>query len=209
MWGRGWNPTEGGSRLSSRAPGGELSRARVSRPGPRIVPLSGKGGLLETSDWLLVVASVVLGQFALLAIEVARGQLERRQRLADRRADFRREQMIELLVPAHEVMEFIHRFYYPRAVASWEGGDWPYEPEAYSHLSEAQELEYEQISVRARTLSNLIADEPVGQAVDALLTAARRLFDAGTQQDADAAYTAANDAYLSLAKRIGEVQQKL
>ena len=164
---------------------------------------------MEAADWLLVIASVVLGLFALLAIEVARGQLERRQRLADRRADFRREQMVEMLSPAHELMEFLHRFYYPRAVASWEAGDWPYEPEAYSHLSEGQELEYEQLSVHARTLSNLIADEQIGQIVEALLGSARRIFDADSQQEAEAAYTAANDAYLSLAKRIGEVQQKL
>jgi hypothetical protein len=164
---------------------------------------------LETSDWLLVVASVVLGQFALLAIEVVRGQLDRRQRLHDRRADFRRENMVELLSPAHEMMEFLHRFYYPRAVASWEVGDWPYEPESYSHLSEAQELEYEQISVRARTLSHLIADEQVGQSVETLLASARNIFNADSRQDADAAYKAANDAYLSLAKRIGELQQTL
>ena len=140
---------------------------------------------------------------------MARGQLERRRRLADRRADFQREQLVELLDPARELMEFLHRFYCPRAVASWEGGDWPYEPDAYSHLSEAQELEYEQLSVRARTLSNQIADEQVGQFVEVLLSSARRIFDAGTQQDADSAYTAADDAYLSLGKRIGEVQQKL
>ena len=173
------------------------------------MPVIGKGRALETSDWLLVVASIVLGQFALVAIELVRGQLERRQRLLDRRDDFRREKMIELVSPAHEMMEFLHRFYYPRAVASWEDGDWPFEPEAYSHLSEAQELEYEQISVRARTLSNLIADEQIGQSVETLLTSAREIFNAGSQKDADAAYMAANDAYLSLAKRIGELQQKL
>ena len=164
---------------------------------------------MNTSDWLLVVASVVLGQLALLAIELGRGQLERRQRLHDRRDDFRREKMVELLGPAHEMMEFLHRFYYPRAVASWEVGDWPFEPESYSHLSEAQELEYEQISVRARTLSHLIADARIGQSVETLLDSARTIFNADSQQAADAAYTAANDAYLSLAKRIGELQQKL
>jgi hypothetical protein len=164
---------------------------------------------METSDWLLVVASIVLGQFALVAIELVRGQLERRQRLLDRRDDFRREKMVELLGPAHEMMEFLHRFYYPRAVASWEVGDWPYEAEAYSHLSEAQELEFEQISVQARTLVNLIADEPIGQSVETLLASARNIFNAESQKDADAAYDAANDAYLSLTRRIGELQQQL
>jgi hypothetical protein len=51
---------------------------------------------LETSGWLLVVASVVLGQFALLGIEWLRGQLERKQRQDDRRDDFQRQTLLDL-----------------------------------------------------------------------------------------------------------------
>ena len=51
---------------------------------------------METSDWILVVASVVIGQLALLVIELLRGQLERRQRRNDRQSDFARESLIGL-----------------------------------------------------------------------------------------------------------------
>ena len=174
------------------------------------MPVTEKGATpVETADWVLVVVSVVLGQFTLLAIEVLRGQLERRQRQRDRRDDFQREKLIELLGPAHEMIEFIHRFYYPRAVANWEEGVWPFEPESFSHLSEAQELEYERISVQARTLTHLAADEQVRQTVESLLSAARAIFDAEFEKDADAAFTVANNAYLALARRIGELQQRL
>lgn len=62
---------------------------------------------METSDWLLVVASVVLGQFALLAIEVLRGQLERWQRRQDRRDDFQRNTLLELQEALYQVTEWL------------------------------------------------------------------------------------------------------
>jgi hypothetical protein len=52
--------------------------------------------VLDRWDWLLIVASVVLGQFALLGIEFLRGQLERKQRQDDRRDDFRRQALLDL-----------------------------------------------------------------------------------------------------------------
>lgn len=58
---------------------------------------------MERADWYLVVAAVVLGQFALLAIEFLRSQMERWQRRRDHNNDFQRETLIEL-------QDVIHRF---------------------------------------------------------------------------------------------------
>lgn len=77
---------------------GRVAGARVPfpHPGYRMFPSSGKARPLDTSDWLLVVASVVLGQFALLGIEWLRGQIDRRQRREDRRDDFQRRTLLDL-----------------------------------------------------------------------------------------------------------------
>lgn len=164
---------------------------------------------MDAGEWFRWAAAFVLGALSTVAIEFGRGQLERRQRKQDRRDEFQREKMIELLDPARAMMEFLHRFYYPMVAEWWEIGFWDYSPDALSHLTEAQEFEYEEISVKARTLSHLIADEQIGEPVEMLLRSARKTFGAQSQKDADAAYTAAHAAYLSIAKRVGELQQKL
>ncbi len=51
---------------------------------------------MDRWDWLLVVASVVLGQFALLGIEGLRSTLDRRKRRQDRRDDFQHETLTEI-----------------------------------------------------------------------------------------------------------------
>ena len=164
---------------------------------------------MDAGEWTRLVITFVLGALSTIAIEFVRGQLERHQRRRDRRDDFRREKMIDLLKPAKDLMEFLHRFYYPRYAEYWEHGEWPYSPDAVSHLAAAEESDYDRIKVEVRTLSHLIADEQIGQHVEALLASARTLFNAEFEKEADAAYTAANDAYLSIAKRVGELQQKL
>lgn len=50
---------------------------------------------MDRWDWLLVVTSVVLGQFALLGIEWLRSTLDRRQRRQDRRDDFQHTTLTE------------------------------------------------------------------------------------------------------------------
>jgi hypothetical protein len=61
-------------------------------------------GCMDTGDWILVVAAVVLAQIALLGIEWLRSWLERRQREHDRRADFEHQTLIEPHDALGEVM---------------------------------------------------------------------------------------------------------
>lgn len=51
---------------------------------------------MDAEAWLPIVASVVLGQFALLGIDWLRGQMERNQRRADQRTDFQRATLLDL-----------------------------------------------------------------------------------------------------------------
>lgn len=164
---------------------------------------------MDSGEWTRTIIAFVLGAVSPVLVRFGTLWLERKQRLQDRRDEFRREKMIELLKPAHALMEFLHRFYYPRFAEYWEVGNWPYSPDAVSHLTAAEEAEYDRIKVEVLTLSHLIADEQIGQLAETILSAARKTFGAESQKDADAAYTAANDAYQSIAKRVGELQQKL
>ncbi|MDP9362732.1 MAG: hypothetical protein M3Q10_00640 [Chloroflexota bacterium] len=173
---------------------------------------------METSDWLLVVASVVLGQFALLAIELLRGQLERWQRRRDQRDDFQRQALLDLQEALATYDRTARTVWVDRVQESVDKELNPADPLGLPPIWRSQTAlqhwaEYNDAAFRVDILRERAGDDRLRALVAGLQDATRRavnpLLDAPRSTELVEPATLRQGAYAQVTARIGELIRKL
>jgi hypothetical protein len=124
---------------------------------------------LDQEDWFLVVGAVILGQFALLAVESLRAQLDRWQRTMDRKKDFDRENLLTLQEHIVEHRERTHTVII-YAMEHWtdsNGKIWnhlPLAPEVHALMGESTRSEF-----KVRVFVTRVKDEDMRRIVSEIL----------------------------------------
>jgi hypothetical protein len=162
--------------------------------------IEGKDAALDRWDWLLVVAAVVLGQFALLAIELVRGQLERWQRRRDRRDDAERDALTELQESVYDMIRAATVMISHREALFADTGEWRIKLKYTDPEPDAFVTAY----ARAGVLAVRVRDEPIRICVEALREVVDAAISAKDPDTGSAEWATVTDVLDDTNERIGE-----
>ncbi len=150
------------------------------------------------------VLTLILGGVLVMGqswIETRWGRSERRE---SQREQFQYEKLTELLTVAARWHAIVDRHYWS-CVAEFESiGSWPVGPNG-EPLDAADRSEYNQLWTELQVLSFLIHDEALREDIDALRDAASQTIDSVDRDSGTVAYQRETEAYLAVAKRIGQL----
>lgn len=153
--------------------------------------------------WFPVV-TLILGALLVVAqswFETRWGRTERRE---TQREQFQYEKLTELLNVAARWHAIVDRHYWS-CVAEFEAtGLWPTGPHQ-EPIDAGDRSEYNQLWTELQVLSFLIHDHELRDDIDALRDAAAQTIDARNRDSGTVAYQRETEAYLAVARRIGQL----
>ena len=158
---------------------------------------------MDRDDWLLTVGALLLGQAALVVIEVVRSQLgqwqQRRDRRDDRQGDTLRalqDALAELIIAAAGVMS--ERDLRARGAGAWTPAD-----------VERWADDMHKLTTRAMTHRVRVRDQQARDLANEVLGAVDDVVRASTKDSAEGAFAKADAAHERANERIGELLREL
>jgi hypothetical protein len=150
------------------------------------------------------VFTLVLGGLLVMGqswFETRWGRSERRE---SQREQFQYEKLTELLGVAARWHAIVDRQYWGCVSEFDRSGAWPMGPNQ-EPIDAADRSEYNQLWTELQVLSFLIHDQELREDIDALRDAASHTIEAANRDEGTVAYKQETEAYLAVAKRIGQL----
>lgn len=150
------------------------------------------------------VFTLVLGGLLVMGqswFETRWGRSERRE---SQREQFQYEKLTELLGVAARWHAIVDRQYWGCVAEFDRSGVWPVGPNQ-EPIDSADRSEYNQLWIELQVLSFLIHDQELREDIDALRDAASHTIEATNRDQGTVAYQRETEAYLAVAKRIGQL----
>ncbi len=150
------------------------------------------------------VLTLILGGVLVMGqswIETRWGRSERRE---SQREQFQYEKLTELLTTAARWHAIVDRHYW-NCVSDVESNDtWPVGPHG-EPIDAADRSEYNQLWTELQVLSFLIHDQELREDIDSVRDAASQTIESTDRASGTVAYQRETEAYLAVAKRIGQL----
>lgn len=150
------------------------------------------------------VFTLILGGILVMGqswFETRWGRSERRE---SQREQFQYEKLTDLLGVAARWHAIVDRHYWSCVSAFDASGSWPIGPNG-EPLEAADRSEYNHLWTELQVLSFLIHDGELREDIDAVRDAAAQTIDAGDRESGTVAYQRETEAYLAVAKRVGQL----
>lgn len=150
------------------------------------------------------VFTLVLGGLLVMGQSWFETRWGRKERRESQREQFQYEKLTELLTVAARWHAIVDRHYWT-CVAEFEThGDWPSGP-MQEPIDPADRSEYNHLWTELQVLSFLIHDQDLREEIDALRDSASHTIESTNRDEGTVAYQRETEAYLAVAKRIGQL----
>jgi hypothetical protein len=182
---------------------------KTTKTASRAIPCRENRG--RALDWIPPIITFFLALVSALLIEFAKSHFQRKQRIEDRRAEFQRARLVELVDSSRDASRFLNDFYFVRQADYLRFGQWPFNPEDETGVDMTQEErgQLSELLLAFTTASGLIGDPRVVEQIQNLQSAIVTCVYAEEQKPAYDALEAGRAAYSALFKRIGELIRSL
>lgn len=150
------------------------------------------------------VLTLVLGGLLVMGQSWFETRWGRNERRESQREQFQYEKLTELLGVSARWHAIVDRHYW-KCVGEFESsGEWPNGPHQ-EPLDAADRSEYNQLWTELQVLSFLIHDQELREEIDALRDSASNTIESTNRSDGTVSYQQETEAYLAVAKRIGQL----
>lgn len=150
------------------------------------------------------VFTLVLGGLLVMTQSWAESRWGRAERRESQREQFQYEKLTELLAVAARWHGIVDRHYWSCVSEFDASGNWPVGPHG-EPLAATDRGEYNQLWTDLQVLTFLVHDQHLRDEIDALRDAASQTVEAQSRDSGTVAYQRETEAYLAVARRIGQL----
>ena len=163
-----------------------------------------RGGVIVRFEVWFPVVTLILGGLLVMGQSWIESRWGRKERRESQREQFQYEKLTELLTVAARWHAIVDRHYWHCVEDEAHLGTWPIGPND-EPLDPTDRPEYNQLWTELKVLSFLIHDQEMRDQIDGLRDAGVQAVVASNHSNGTKAYQEETEAYLAVAKRIGQL----